>query len=136
MVLLAACYLGFWSYLQRWEARRVVMYRQRDVTRAIMEEAKEDIAAAGRSVSLFRRVRDRVTYTSHWTQRLDAWESRDRRNVPLIRAVVSGANGRFTRPPITIEVDDSPLNAPWLERLLRAYRSNGWQYRVVRRPNT
>lgn len=134
-VLLVACYLGFWAYLQRWEARRVVMYQQRDVTRAVMLEAQEVIAAAGPSTARLRLGRDRRTYTSHWAERLEVWESRDGKEVPLIRAVVSGTNGRFSIPPIVVETYGSSRDAPWLDRLIRAYKSRGWQYTVVDRPN-
>ena len=134
-VLLVACYLGFWAYVRGWEARRVVMYQQRDVTRSIMSEAKEIVTAAGRSTARLRHEGDRKTHTSHWTERLDVCESRDGRDLPLIRAVVSGANGRFTTPPITVETYGSPLDGRWLDRLLHAYRTRGWRYRVVRHTN-
>ena len=134
-VLAVALFLGFWSYLWNWKARRVVMYQQRDVTRSILSEAAEDLAAAGRPTSRFRQRGDHVTYTTHWTERLEEWDGRSVRGAPLIRAAVSGANGRFTIPPIAVETYDSPSKAPWLGRLLRAYREKGWEYKVVRRPN-
>jgi hypothetical protein len=134
-VLLVACCLGFWAYLRRWEARRVVMYQQRDVTYAIMAEAYGIASAAGHSRVSFRQERDSKTYTSRWTERLEVFEVRDGPDVPLIRAVISGANGRFKTPPIIVETYGFPLDSHWLDHLLHAYRAKGWRYRVVRRPN-
>lgn len=133
-VLVAALELGLLAHMQRWEARRVVIYQQRDVTRSIVLEAKDDIAAAGRSASELREGIDRATYTSHWPVRLEAWEFRDGRRRPLIRASVYGENGRFALRPITVKTYGSPLDDAWLERLLRAYRANGWRYEVITQP--
>ncbi|WP_406695481.1 hypothetical protein V5E97_31125 [Singulisphaera sp. Ch08] len=135
LVVLVASVLSFWAYLDRWERRRVVMYQQQGVTRSIMLVAEEDFAAAGHTRSQFRQVGTSKAYTDHWTERLEAWGSRDGRDVLLLRAVVSGANGRFRAPPISVEIDGFPFESPWLDRLLRAYRTKGWQYRVVRRSN-
>lgn len=133
-VAFVAVFCGGLAYLQRWESRRAVMYQQRDMTRSIMLEAKQDIATAGHSASVFRNESDRVTYTSHWTEKLEAWETRNGQRQPLIRATVSGDNGRFSLPPISIETYGSPLDDPWIDRLLKAYRAKGWRYKIVRAP--
>ena len=43
LVFVAAVWCIAWVYLQSWEARRTIMYQQRDVTRSTMLEAKQDI---------------------------------------------------------------------------------------------
>lgn len=134
-VAVVAVYCAGWAYLRNWESRRTVMYQQRDITRSIILEANQDIAAAGRTASEIRNTSDRVTYTTHWTEKLEAWETRQGRKQPLIRATVSGDNGRFSLAPITVEIYGSPLDGPWLERLFRAYRARGWRYRVIQGPS-
>jgi hypothetical protein len=138
IVLSVAMCCAFWvwgrDYLARWEARRVVMYQQRDVTRSIILEAGDDIAAAGHTEWAIRDEHDRATYTTHWTEKLEAWQTRDGQKQPLIRATISGENGRFSLPPIIVETYGSPLDQRWLDRLLRTYRERGWKYRVVRSP--
>jgi hypothetical protein len=133
-VAFVAVYCSQWAYLQRWKSRRAVMYQQRDITRSIILEVKQDIAAAGRTASEIRNESDRVTYTTHWTERLEAWETRDGRRQLLMRATVSGDNGRFSLPPILVETYGSPLDDLWLDRLLRAYREKGWRCKVVQAP--
>lgn len=129
-------YLGFRSCLERWESRRTVMYLQRDVTRAAMAELPSDLAAAGLVSPGSRQVGDDRTYTAHWTERLEAWDTVDGVTRPLLRVTVSGANGRFSLPPIEVVVasDGSPLERLWLDRLARSYRDKGWAYHVVRAP--
>jgi hypothetical protein len=134
LVIVAAVWCAFWAYLQRWEARRTIMYQQRDITRSIMLEAKQGIVAAGHSASEIRNDRPLGTGTAHWTEWLEAWENREGQKLSLIRATVSGDNGRFSLQPIIVETYGSPLDAPWLDRLLRAYREKGWRYKVIRAP--
>lgn len=131
VVATVAFYCALVAYVQRWESRRSLMYQQRDMTRSIILEAKQDITSAGRSASEFRNESDHVTYTSHWTEKLEAWETRNGQSEPLIRATVSGDCGRFSLPPILVETYGSPLDGPWLDRLLRAYRQKGWRYKVI-----
>ena len=134
-VLFVACSLGFWSYLIDWEARRVVMYRQRDVTRSIMDAAKDDFDPDGRGSLRIHRESDRSTYTTHWTERLETQVLGDEaEKSSLLSVVVSGANGRFSTPPINIETSGFPSDSAWLDRLLRAYQAEGWQYKVIRNP--
>jgi hypothetical protein len=130
-----ALWLGLRVHVQRWDARRIVMYQQRDVTRSIMAEVGEDFVAAGPPAERRWRSVDRATSRSRWTERLDAWESRGGKDVPLIRARVSGANGEFAIRPIIVETYGAPPDAPWLDRLLRAYRARGWRYETVVRPS-
>ena len=47
-VIVAAFCCILWVNFQRWEGRRTVMYQQRDITRSIMPDAKQDNIAAGR----------------------------------------------------------------------------------------
>ena len=78
LVIVAAVWCVVWAYfMQRWEARRTIMYQQRDITRSIMLEAKQDIVAAGHSASEIRIERPLGTYTAEWTEWLEAWENRD-----------------------------------------------------------
>jgi hypothetical protein len=107
------------------------MYQQRDITRSIMLEAKQDIVAAGHSASGIRIERPLGTYTAEWTELLEAWENRDGQKPSLIRATVSGDNGRFSLQPIIVEKYESKLDAAWLDRLLRTYREKGWRYKVI-----
>ncbi len=136
LVLGAAFWCAFWVYLQRWEARRTIMYQQRDVTRSIMLEAKHDIVAAGHSASEIHIERPLGTYTAEWTEWLEAWENRDGQKLSLIRATVSGDNGRFSLQPIIVETYGSKLVAAWLDRLLRAYCEKGWRYKVIQTPGS
>ena len=112
------------------------MYQQRDITQSIMLESKQDIAAAGHSVSEIRNERPRGTYSYHWTEWLEAWENREEQKRPLVRATVSCDNGLFSLQPIIVETYGSPLDTPWLERLLRAYSEKGWQYKVIQAPGS
>jgi hypothetical protein len=134
LVIVAAVWGAFWAYLQRWEARRTIMYQQLYITRSIMLEAKQDIVAAGHSASEFRNDSPLGRGTAHWTEWLEAWENREGQKLSLIRATVSGDNGRFSLQPIIVETYGSPLDAPWLDRLPRAYREKGWRYKVIRAP--
>ena len=136
LVVVAAIECAFWTSLYKCEARRPLMYQQRDVTRAIMLEAQQDIAAAGHSTAEIRNERPRGTYSYEWTEWLEAWEIRGGQKRPLIRAAVSGNDGQFALEPILVETYGSPLDAPWLDRLLRAYREKGWPYRVVQAPDS
>jgi hypothetical protein len=131
VVLTVASYLAFWDYLRRWEARRVVMQQQHEVTRSILREAEVDLAV-GPPASRVLRWGDTVTYTTHWTERIAVSEGRGESGDPLLRATVSGANGRFSLPPIRVEVQGPLGDGPWLDRLLRAYRERGWRYEVIR----
>jgi hypothetical protein len=135
LVLSVAVLLAFWTwgqnYLRAWEARRVVMSIQRDVTRIELQEAQADLEAAGHTDSTIRREGDEATYTSHWTEKLDAWETRDGQRLALIRVTVSGDVGHFSLAPIVVETYGSPLDRPWLDRLLQAYRARGWRYKVI-----
>src|SRR5271168_157395 len=76
LVFVAAVGCVAWVYLRRWEARRTIMYQQRDVTRSIMLQAKQDIGAAGHSASEIHIERPRGTYTAEWTEWIEAWENR------------------------------------------------------------
>jgi hypothetical protein len=134
LVIIAACWCAAWAYLQRWEARRTIMYQQRDITVSVMLEAQQDIVAAGHSAPEIRVERPAATYTTHWTEWLDGSETRKGQKLSLIRATVSGENGAFSLQPIIVETYGSPLDAPWLDRLLRAYREKGWHYKVVQVP--
>jgi hypothetical protein len=131
LVFVVAASCGAWAYLQRWEARRTMMYQQRDITRSMMLEAKQDIVAAGHSASEIRIERPLVTYTAEWTEWLEASENRGGQKLSLIRATVSGDNGRFSLQPIIVETYGSKLDAAWLDRLLRTYREKGWRYKVI-----
>ena len=131
LVFVAAVWCVVWVYLQRWEARRTIMYQQRDITRPIMLEAKQDIVTAGHSASEIRIERPGGMYTAEWTEWLEAWEKRDGQKLSLIRATVSGDNGRFSLQPIIVETYGSKLDAAWLDRLLRTYREKGWRYKVI-----
>jgi hypothetical protein len=113
------------------------MYRQQDATRAILDEAHDDIAAAGRKESLFLVLGGDRSRTAEWEVRLEAWERRDGEDRPLIRATVSGSNGRLASElaPIRVETYGSPLDDPWLDRLTRAYRERGWRFELVRGPS-
>lgn len=133
-VAVVAVYCAQWVYLQNWESRRAVMYQQRDLTRSSMLEARPLLAEAGRPASEFRNESDPATYTSRWTEKLEAWEVRDGQRRPLIRASVSGATGRFSLPSIVVKTYASPMDGLWLERLLQAYRRKGWRYTVIRAP--
>jgi hypothetical protein len=135
LVICAALWCNFWVWLQRWEARRSVMYQQRDITQSIMQQAKQDIFAAGRSASKLDIDRPRAAYTPHWTEWLEAWENCGGEKRYLVRATVSGDNGQFSLQPIVVETYGSPLNAPWVDRLLRAYRERGWRYKVISAPS-
>ncbi len=66
LVIIAAYWCGTWAYLQRWEARRTIMYQQRDITKSVMLEAQQDIVAAGHSAPEIRIKRPQATYTTHW----------------------------------------------------------------------
>jgi hypothetical protein len=134
LVIIAAYWLAFWVWLQRWEVRRTIMYQQRDITQSVMVEAQQDIIAAGHSAPVIRNERPAATYTTHWTEWLDGSETRNGQKLSLIRATVSGDNGWFSLQPITVETYGSPLDTPWLDRLLRAYRGKGWNYKVVQVP--
>jgi hypothetical protein len=131
LVIVAAVWCVLWVYFQRWEARRTIMYQQRDITRSIMLEAKQDIVAAGHTASEIRIERPLGTYTAEWTEWLEVWENRDGQKLSLIRATVSGDNGRFSLQPIIVETYGSKLDAAWLDRLLRTYRAKGWRYKVI-----
>ncbi len=132
LVFVAAVWCVAWVYLQRWEARRTIMYQQRDVTRSIMLEAKQDIVAAGHSDPEIHIERPLRTYTAEWTEWFEAWENRGGQKLSLIRATVSGDNGRFfSLQPIIVETYGSELDAAWLDRLLRTYREKGWRYKVI-----
>jgi hypothetical protein len=132
LVIVAAVWCVLWAYfLQRWESRRTIMYQQRDITRSIMLEAKQDIVPAGYSASEIRIERPLGTYTAEWTEWLEALENRDGQKLSLIRATVSGDNGRLSLQPIIVETCGSKLDAAWLDRLLRTYRENGWRYKVI-----
>jgi hypothetical protein len=132
LVIVAAGWCASWAYIQRWEARRTIMYQQRDLTRLIMVEAKEDTVTAGHSASEIRMERPLETYTAEWREWLEAWENRGGQNLSLIRATVSGDNGWFSLQPIIVETYGSKLDAAWLNRLLRTYREKGWRYKVIR----
>jgi hypothetical protein len=134
LVIIAAFWCASWAYLQRWEARRTIMYQQRDITRSVILEAQQDIVAAGHSAPLIRNERPGGTYTTHWTEWLEGSETSKGEKLSLIRATVSGDNGWFSLQPIFVEMYGSPLDAPWLDRLLRAYRKKGWRYEVVQAP--
>jgi hypothetical protein len=134
LVIIAAFWCDSWAYLQRWEARRAIMYQQRDITRSVMLEAQQDIIAAGQPAPEIRNERPRGTYTTRWTEWLDGSETGNGQKLSLIRATVSGDNGWFSLQPIIVETYGSPLDAPWLDRLLRAYRETGWRYKVVQAP--
>ena len=131
LVIVAAVWFASRAYLQRWEARRTTLYQQRDITRSIMLEAKRDIVAAGHSASEFYIERPLVTYTAEWTEWLEACENRGKRKISLIRATVSGDNGRFSLQPIIVETYGSKLDAAWLDRLLQSYHEKGWRYKVI-----
>ena len=75
-----------------------------------------------------------ATYTTHWTEWLDGAETRKGQKLSLIRATVSGDNGWLSLQPIIVETYGSPLDSPWLDRLLQAYREKGWRYKVVQVP--
>jgi hypothetical protein len=137
LVMLAAYECAIWVYLQRWEARRSIMYEQRDITQSIMQQAKQDTIAAGHSASKIDIVRPQGTYTAQWTEWLEAWENRGGEKLSLIRATVSGDNGQLWQSslqPIVVETYGSPLDGPWVDRLLRAYRERGWRYKVSSTP--
>ena len=95
LVVVAAIQCAFWTSMYKCEARRPLMYQQRDVTRAIMLEAQQDLAAVGHSTAEIRNERPRGTYSYEWTEWLEAWEIRGGQKRPLIRATVSGNNGQF-----------------------------------------
>jgi hypothetical protein len=133
VVAIVAVFCAEWAYMRRWESRRVGMYQQRDLTRSIFLAAKQDLAAAGHSAAETRVESDRVTYTTHWTEKLEAWETAQGRRQPLIGVTVSGDNGYFTLPPIVVETHGGTSDDLWLDRLLRAYRERGWRYKVIRR---
>jgi hypothetical protein len=130
-VILAALWCGVWVYFQRWEARRKIMYQQQDVTRSIVLEAKQEIVATGHLASEIRIERPVGTYTAKWTEWFEASENRTGQKLSLIRATVSGDNGRFSLQPIIVETYGSKLDAAWLDRLPRTYREKGWRYKVI-----
>ncbi|WP_165249506.1 hypothetical protein [Paludisphaera soli] len=136
LVASASLPLALFAHLRGWERRRQLMYHQADVTRAILDEAHEDIAAAGRKESLFLVLGGDHARTAEWDVRLEAWERRDGEDRPLIRARVSGSNGRLASAlaPIRVETYGSPLDPAWLDRLTRAYRKRGWRFELVRDP--
>jgi hypothetical protein len=125
-VVVVACYAGEYVYFERWEARRSLMYQQRDTTRSLLDAASPGIIA--------RRFLndDSEIHTRHWIERISAGEQLNRRKVPH-DATISSANGWLSLEPITIEIDGSPSNDAWLDPLLRAYREKGWRYRVISR---
>jgi hypothetical protein len=134
MICAALWSAASWVLLLRWDARRTVLYQQRDITRSIMEQAKQDIFVAGHSASKIEIDRPLASYTAHWTEWLEAWEDGGGEKRYLIRAAVSGDNGQFSLQPILVETYGSPLDAPWVDRLVRAYRERGWRYKVISAP--
>ena len=112
LVISAALLCAFWVWLQRWEARRRVMYQQRDITQSIMHQAKQDIFAAGHLASKIDIDRPRASYTAHWTEWLEAWESCGGEKRYLVRATVSGENGRLSLQPIVVKTYRIPFGRP------------------------
>jgi hypothetical protein len=132
-VVVVACYAGEYTYLERWEARRTVMYHQRDMTRSVIEAAYPNIVPAIRPAWSFRNPADSETHTRHWIERISTWKQQNGRLTSQTHATISGANGWLSLQPITIEIDGSPSNDAWLDPLLRAYREKRWRYRVISR---
>src|SRR5258705_9037985 len=92
LVIIAAFRCVFLVNLYKREWRRPIMYQQRDITRSIMLEASQDIAAAGHSASEIRNERPRGTYSYQWIEWLEAWENRKEQKLSLIRVTVSCDN--------------------------------------------
>jgi hypothetical protein len=135
-VVVAACYAGEYAYFERWEARRSVMYHQRDMTRSIIEAAYANMVPAIRPGWGFRNPSDSETHPRYWTERICTWKQQNGRLTSQTHATISGANGWLSLQPITIEIDGSPSNDAWLDPLLRAYREKGWRYRVITLPES
>ena len=139
VVLSLALILGQFAWLRSrsldWDARRVQMYQQRDVTRALMAEWKSDPRLAG--VSGPTQDDPRRTPTAEWAENLtmstpgglDPGGRGVRASGFLSRlSLFSGAGPG----PITVEVFDPRfLDGPWLARLFREYDERGWRYTLV-----
>jgi hypothetical protein len=139
VVLWLAVILGQFAWLRSrsldWDARRVQMYQQRDVTRALMAEWKSDPRFADASGPT--QDDPRSTPTSEWAENLTI--STPGGPDPGARGVrASGFLSRLSLfsgagpGPITVEVFDPRfLDGPWLARLFREYEERGWRYTLV-----
>ncbi len=145
LVLAFALFCGQMAWLRNqlnaWEAQRVRMYLQRDVTKAVMEEWKADLGLA--DVAAPMSDDPMRTPTAEWSENIlnvgaDGWKPTTRR----VRAsgFLNSFNpfnpfSRSVLEPITVEVYDPRfLDGPWLARLLREYDERGWRSRVVKPP--
>jgi hypothetical protein len=135
LVIAVALFLGaqvsLRNHIRNWEARRVVMDFQRDLTGTVIGEAMAELAAHDRGNL---RVPDVIvgpsTGTREWS--IEVRKIHESGGFGPAHVRVSGANGEFALKPITVEVDDRLLEGPWLERLLGEYRDRGWPYVVSR----
>ncbi|WP_435017604.1 hypothetical protein TA3x_005222 [Tundrisphaera sp. TA3] len=127
-----ALFLGFMAaqrrHLEKWEARRVVMYLQRDATQAILSEAMARVADAEPKESRSPYVFESPTRTANWSIAVRDFQAN---KLGSERVKVSGANGEFALKPILIEIRDPRLVGPLLLRLEREYRERGWPFEVV-----
>jgi hypothetical protein len=129
LVLVVAVYCGFWAWLRAWEARRPLMYLQQEATRAIIQEPLVALngKGPGSRVAFLQS-----TKTREWSETVTTLsEPSDGSRIGSPRARVSGSNGNFALNSIKIEVFDPAYAEPWLDRLLREYRSKGWRFEVI-----
>jgi hypothetical protein len=119
------------THIRNWEARRVRMDLQRDLTRTALDEAMAGLAMLDRGKP---GVPDAIVGPSNGTREwsIEIRKFHEGGRLGPARVKVSGAIGEFALKPITVEVDDPVLEGPWLERLLVEYRGRGWPYVVIK----
>jgi len=109
---------------------------QREVTRSIFFETGAEIAASAPGEADGPGVYLVTPGTRKWAVKLSRFSRDGAPRIGPDRASASGGNGEFALEPITIEIHDPRLKGPLLRRLARAYREQGWQFKVVGPPGS
>jgi hypothetical protein len=112
---------------------------QRQVTDSVIHQTIADIfktrRPTGSAVPLTFDVSRRDSFgPDKWRAQVDAFELLDGRKISQLLVEVSGGCDGDTLWPITLKVSGASMDAQLLDELRRAYRSRGWQHKVVPLP--
>jgi hypothetical protein len=126
--------------LARWYVRHTrrqgliaQLHVQLQVTDSVIHQSIADISSAGRNLSF--STGDSFGHDK-WTAEVDAYESPGDRRIPLILVEVTGGCDEDFLRPIVIKTSGATLEGQLLDRLIRAYRVQGWPHEVVPFPAT
>jgi hypothetical protein len=135
VVLVAGLVCGLFARWYSRELRRQALvpqlHVQQQVTDLVIHEIDAEFAANRKALSVWS---GDAFGNDMWTAQLNAYESQDGRKKPRVSVAVSGGCDGDVLRPITIKTVGASMEGPVLDRLITAYRVQGWTHEVVTVP--